>query len=538
MVTRNILEAKSYNYTQYMDMNLDAEDLFSLLTRYQASLQNDEEPDISAYLGNLSFWIQISAKDENIRAKLAQNESLVTQIRQVLVLAEAGGLTVSRLRVVRGIIILLRNLIPVIALHNKPATEKFEHMLWQMIVVNSQNLNDDNRQIKLRTVTACIQCLCNAKTAQTYNQTEVKSISEQEKLLTIGGIEAISNILPQHSKEEEELWIGLLTLLAKCTSSDEFTADWISTYYESFREFTTAFKALYHDFGWKDGETDSDDIPEASSFTLLGLHVFLNVITNARCYSLIGRLNQETKLDPLVELLRVTQILSEGKEEGWTEDRLISVCSWLMEYTKSLSKNIGKGSGKIEEILKQYERRLTSTLDSISSLMRFPFVVKLMNSYKFLDVVLDLFKLVCQRPKRGKFDEATTGFDRENKAGIKGIIIEIISYLVSGNYANQEEVRKQHCLELVLDSSNLDLEEPFIRERAILCIRALMDKNRGNQDFVANLEVKGAKMDEKSRKIMEECGYKVDIVDGKVKLTAMAGNLRGGNIEELEELSK
>lgn len=82
-------------------------------------------------------------------------------------------------------------------------------------------------------------------------------------------------------------------------------------------------------------------------------------------------------------------------------------------------------------------------------------------------------------------------------------------------------------MELVLDCCNLDLEEPFIRERSILCIRSLLENNRGNQDFIANLEVKGAKVDDKSRKILDQCGYRVKIVDGKVKLVA--------KVEDIEE---
>ncbi|KAF6006537.1 hypothetical protein HII13_005014 [Brettanomyces bruxellensis] len=523
-------------------MSLGQCSLLDVLIRCQDLLKSDEQLDISVYLQHLSSWIQNSASNENNRVQLAKNKSLITQISKIIGLAthniiinENGGLNVPKLRVLRGVVILFRNLIPDIIRNETMKMDEIEHLIWQLITGGSRHIDQSNRQIVLRTITSCLQCLCNAKTAQAQISTNGKDINEGESLQITGGIKTISQIPIHNSKDQEELWVGLLTLIAKCETSDEFTTNWISIYYVSFKQFTTSYRALSYEYGWKEKETDQDELPDASAFTLLGLHVFLKVITNARCLNLVEKLNEESRPDPLLELLRMTQILSEGKEEGWTEDELRSVSSWLMEYTKSLLKSIENESGGLEQILKQYERRLASTLDSISSLMKFPFVVKQMNSYHFLDTVLDLFKIICRRPKKGNFDEARTNFDGENKAGIKGIIIEIISYLVSGNHANQEQVRKQHCLELVLDSSNLDLEEPFIRERAILCIRALLDRNRGNQDFIANLEVKGAKIDEKSRRMLEDCGYKVNIVDGKVKLTAMGGDFEGGKIHEITE---
>ncbi|ODV92672.1 hypothetical protein CANCADRAFT_17203, partial [Tortispora caseinolytica NRRL Y-17796] len=66
----------------------------------------------------------------------------------------------------------------------------------------------------------------------------------------------------------------------------------------------------------------------------------------------------------------------------------------------------------------------------------------------------------------------------------------------------------------VLSSCVIDHENPFIREHAILCIKALLKDNAENQQLIASLEARKVVDDDAIR----EAGMQAEIVDGKLKL--------------------
>jgi ataxin-10 len=94
------------------------------------------------------------------------------------------------------------------------------------------------------------------------------------------------------------------------------------------------------------------------------------------------------------------------------------------------------------------------------------------------------------------------------------MIIEILNALVHENFEVQEKMREVHGLELVLSNCIIDDNEPFIKERSIVCLRFLLLNNQKNQEFVSKLEAREAIPNE----TLDEAGFEVDIVDGKVKL--------------------
>lgn len=176
--------------------------------------------------------------------------------------------------------------------------------------------------------------------------------------------------------------------------------------------------------------------------------------------------------------------------------------------------------GKSQLLL--YHRKMAAILDIISNLLQFELFKKTLNSYSFLESLLDFFDTVESNTERKRLKdcetEGTADGEKKEFAFIKSIIVEIVTYLVYDDKANQNLVREKGGLVLILNNCNLDVNEPFIRERCILCLKYLLEENSENQSFVASLEAKGVEINKENEAILEKCGYEVEIVDGKVQL--------------------
>ncbi|KAK7207947.1 spinocerebellar ataxia type 10 protein domain-containing protein [Myxozyma melibiosi] len=97
---------------------------------------------------------------------------------------------------------------------------------------------------------------------------------------------------------------------------------------------------------------------------------------------------------------------------------------------------------------------------------------------------------------------------------LKRQIVGLLSYLVEGNRVAQDQIRTSGGLPVVLSQCNIDDNNPFIREYAILLIKNLLADNQENQDFVASLEAREAVTSD----ALHEAGYETSIIDGKVSL--------------------
>lgn len=97
---------------------------------------------------------------------------------------------------------------------------------------------------------------------------------------------------------------------------------------------------------------------------------------------------------------------------------------------------------------------------------------------------------------------------------IKGRIICVLGILTMGNRSVQDEIRERQGLELVLSNCIIDANNPFIKERSIICLRYLLEGNTENQAFVAKLEAKSTVTEE----ALQEAGLETEIIDGKIAL--------------------
>ena len=116
-----------------------------------------------------------------------------------------------------------------------------------------------------------------------------------------------------------------------------------------------------------------------------------------------------------------------------------------------------------------------------------------------------------------RIDYGTNTIKSTNFPEIKSFIIELLANLSYRNKENQDKIRELHGLEVVLSNCVIDDNDPFIKERSIICIRFLLEGNPENQKIVAQLEAKGVVKD----KDLEEAGYEVKVnKEGEIKLTS------------------
>ncbi|CAN6673757.1 hypothetical protein TRVA0_049S00606 [Trichomonascus vanleenenianus] len=118
----------------------------------------------------------------------------------------------------------------------------------------------------------------------------------------------------------------------------------------------------------------------------------------------------------------------------------------------------------------------------------------------------------------GTYSTSDKEMDAQEFPLIKGKLISIISILAKGELAVQDAVRERKGLAAVLSNCIVDSNNPFIKERAIVCIRYLLQGNDKNQALVASLEAK----ETVNPDVLKDAGYEAEVIDGKFKLKKLA----------------
>ncbi|ONH73563.1 Copper transport protein 86 [Pichia kudriavzevii] len=166
-----------------------------------------------------------------------------------------------------------------------------------------------------------------------------------------------------------------------------------------------------------------------------------------------------------------------------------------------------------------YHRIIISLLDIVSNLLPYKLFLETLKSYNFVEKIVCFLQIIENNTERRRLKDLESPMgDKKVFGNVKTILIEIITYLVHNDKESQDLVRENGGLILILNNCNLDVNEPFIRERCILCLKYLLENNAENQAFVASLEPKKVEVTQENEKILEKSGYEVEIVDGKVKL--------------------
>lgn len=99
---------------------------------------------------------------------------------------------------------------------------------------------------------------------------------------------------------------------------------------------------------------------------------------------------------------------------------------------------------------------------------------------------------------------------------IKRFMVILLSSLCWNNRAVQDVVREHGGVHAVLNQCKIDDDNPYIREHAILCVRALLHGNIENQKVVEELEKGGGEVPEE---VLEKSGFEPFIDErGRVRL--------------------
>ncbi|CUM65305.1 uncharacterized protein PRCAT00002940001 [Priceomyces carsonii] len=223
------------------------------------------------------------------------------------------------------------------------------------------------------------------------------------------------------------------------------------------------------------------------------------------------------------KILKSCQLIVTSKED-WDNYEIVALLTWIYDLFKEFSVKaeallLGTSFDVIE--ISNNHAVVLALLDCLSHLGKYHAGKQYLTHYDAIPFLTRLLGVVHKSIERKTLkktppNDMSLEKPQEKKLypEVKSIIIEILAYLAHDSFENQEKIRKNHGLELVLSNCSIDDNEPFIKERAIVCLKFLLANNTKNQELVASLEAKGV-FDQETIKDM---GYEAEIVDGKVKL--------------------
>lgn len=286
---------------------------------------------------------------------------------------------------------------------------------------------------------------------------------------------------------------------------------------------------------------------EINSLDALLLKIFTNIVTSESLgpYLQNAKANDHKKF---LNILRISQIIATSSE-NWDKFQLTGIMSWcftLLQQTAQETEQYFQQEHDEEEKAELLHEPLNIFLDVISNLSVNEHVQQYILSYDGLELLISLLrtlqenlirinfykgidgsiksvratnskgdKIDDQKIINNRIDPTTNQIRACNFPGTKSFIIEILTSLSHENSIVKDKIRELHGLEFVLSNCLIDDNDPFIKERSIICIKFLLKENAANQDFVAQLEAKKPVPNE----TLADAGYEVKIgTDGKINL--------------------
>ena len=296
---------------------------------------------------------------------------------------------------------------------------------------------------------------------------------------------------------------------------------------------------------------EGDDSHELPPLDIILLKVFCRIAANESFAPYFEKI-EKTNSAVFFKFLKLMQLVVTSSE-SWDKYQLTVIMAWCFRIYDQTSSNVEQyflEKVENESVAQSLHTKLNIVLDIISKLCQYEHVQKFLIFYKGLEKLITLFQVLqnnlirinFHKENRGKINELKTtkpygekvtdtqllhkrvdytnnNIKSTNFPECKSLIVEILSMLTFNKKEIQNKIRELHGLELVLSNCVIDDNDPFIKERSIICIRFLLTENKENQDFVAKLEAKKAVQDE----ALSEAGYEVKIgPDGNVGLTQIS----------------
>ncbi|CAI5759926.1 unnamed protein product [Candida verbasci] len=235
----------------------------------------------------------------------------------------------------------------------------------------------------------------------------------------------------------------------------------------------------------------------------LFIHLLYDLITHESFENWIN--NQSPRV--ITDWLELTYSELQTKDE-WNNYELVALISTNLSIFNKFSTQLTTVNDT------EIERIIVVNLDIFSYISKYDIFIQYLKNEtdsKFLNNLIKTFKIIHENIKPVTIKDKIAEIKYPNA---KLNIVLILSYLTHDNIKIQEKIRELGGLALVLSNCSIDNNNPFIKEYSILCLKYLLNKNPENQKFVAELEAKKTLDDD----VLNEVGYEVEIIDGKVAM--------------------
>lgn len=494
-------------------------------------------------LADLDPIVRRSSQDEQYRQELASSQKFWEKLKIVLQnVSNVGNKNAVRstyMRCVKGLFLLMRNL----SVSNQEFPQK---LLLQDIVVKAfiEVIGGNFCYDEIETM------LFVAATSFLYN------ITKEDVHFDNANMKPFDLFLRypiNHTDKNENLLLPFSLLFLNLTSNDDFLYHFLKQrgqddiLYEFFvKQVIQHHTAL---FSHLNTASTTDGHYELGTIDAILLKIFINSVTSGSFepYLRDAKKDDERKF---FQILKLSQLVVTSSE-SWNKYQLTSIMSWCFPIMQHATTAIQEYFQKSRENLDTAQRlhtELNISLDITSSLCKYEYVHQYLLSYNGLDTLISLLQVLQANLLRINFYKSSNGSIKSLKASnskgeriidqqylghridltthkifatnfpeSKSFIVEIIASLAYRNSSVKDKVRELGGLALVLSNSVIDDNDPFIKERSIICIKFLLSGNKANQDFVANLEAKKAVQDE----TLAEIGYEIKIGEnGKVSLAS------------------
>ncbi|CAI4302131.1 CFS_G0006580.mRNA.1.CDS.1 [Saccharomyces cerevisiae] len=211
---------------------------------------------------------------------------------------------------------------------------------------------------------------------------------------------------------------------------------------------------------------ENQEIPQKLLLQNLVIRGFLHATSDLTTASFGKYLNglEERQPGKFTTLLQILQLVVTSKED-WNTYELTAIMSWCYPILQRLAcKDIPAFFNKscndyAPSVAIQLHSTLLSCLDIISDLCKFNHVRKFLIS-------------------------------ADNFPHCKLVIIEILASLVYAHPEIQDQIRELGGLALILSNCVIDDNDPFIKERSIVCLKFLLKNNAKNQEYVKKWKLK------------------------------------------------
>lgn len=498
--------------------------------------------DYEAFVLPLNRLVLGASQNEGYRNCMASSDKIWRSIGECFVAPENGGLRALEeetrfwyFRIYKGVVLLARNL----CADNQDYAQKLT--LQDKLFKNFDMLVAKPKydEIEIALYKTALEFSCNANAKSTAFDKSAMQQTLQFLCYPVG----------QTFEESDPLMTSYALLVRNLTVHDEFV------YY--FLKSDKAHKILHELLlpQITHGDTPLPNIIQDRDFQASNLSTLSTVVISAFmricCHESFAPFIQNIqKVSPTMFLnyLKISHLLITSYE-SWDKYQLTSILTWtykLLEDTVTQTRTYFENCQNDKDVAALLHGQLLIVLDMFTTLSQYDHVREFLIFYKGLDLLVSLLHTLQSKLLRfniyklsngeiseirvmdGKgqkvFDQdlinsridCNTGFIKPtNFPECKLLVIEIISFLSYNNKKVQDKIRELQGLEAVLSNCVIDDNDPFIKERSIMCIKHLLQDNEENQRIVARMEAKTAVQDS----ALSSAGYQINIGDnGKVQL--------------------